>query len=104
MSKYSIKTLWNELFGKAEEYYDYSGRLILKSACGNPNSLYQPTIDHIRPISAGGKDVKENIIICHYQTNEEKSNCFPHWKVNGIRYHAKKIKGNRNGYEIVKEG
>ena len=104
MSKYSIKELWNELYGKQDEVYDYANRLMLKSACGNHNSSYQPTIDHIRPLSAGGKDTKENIIICHYETNEEKSDCFPHWKTNDIRYHARKKKGIQNGYEIVKEG
>ena len=71
MSKYSIKELWNERFGKQDEVYDYADRLMLKSACGNHNSSYQPTIDHIRPLSAGGKDTKENIIICHFETNEE---------------------------------
>ena len=35
MSKYSIKDLWNEIYGTREEVYDYAGRLMLKSACGN---------------------------------------------------------------------
>ena len=104
MSKYSIKQLWSELYGTKEEVYDYAGRLMLKSACGNPNSAYQPTIDHIRPLADGGKDVKQNIEICHYLTNEEKGNDFPHWKVNGICCHAEKTKGVPNGYTIVKEG
>lgn len=104
MSKYSVKDLWNEVYGKQENVYDYSGRLIKKSACGNPYSSYQPTIDHIRPISVGGKDTKENIIICHYETNEEKSDSFPHWKVNGVRCHGKRKKGVQNGYEIIIDG
>ena len=103
MSKYSIKEIWNERFGKQEDVRDYAGRLMLKSACGNRHSSYQPTIDHIRPLSNGGKDTKENIIICHYKTNEEKSGCFPLWKTNDIRYHARKKKGIPNGYEIVEE-
>lgn len=64
---------------------------------------YQPTIDHIRPIAGGGKDVRQNIVICHYLTNEEKADSFPHWKVNEIRCHAKKAKGVQNGYTIIKE-
>ena len=103
MSKYSTKDLWNERYGKREDVYDYAGRLMKKAACGNPYSSYQPTIDHIRPLAAGGKDVKENIMICHYETNEEKAYSFPHWKANGRRYHAKKKKGVQNGYEIVEE-
>lgn len=103
MSKYSVKDLWNEIYGKQEDVYDYSGRLMKKSACGNPNSAYQPTIDHIRPLSMGGKDTKANIVVCHFETNEEKGDSFPHWKVNGIRCYAKKKKGVQNGYEIIKE-
>ena len=48
MYKYSVKELWNERYGAREEVRDYAGRLMLKSACGNPHSVYQPTIDHIR--------------------------------------------------------
>ncbi len=103
MSKYSVKEFWNEKYGKKEEVRDYAGRLMLKSACGDPHSNYQPTIDHIRPIADGGKDTKANIVICHSLTNEEKANSFPHWKVNGLRCHAKKIKDMPNGYEIIIE-
>ena len=103
MSKYSIKELWNEFYGTKEEVRDYAGRLMLKSACGNPHSAYQPTIDHVRPIAGGGKDTKANIVICHYLTNEEKANSFPHWKVNELHYNAKKTKGVQNGYSIIKE-
>lgn len=98
---YSIKDLWEERYGKAEQIRDYAGRLMMKSACGNPNSKYQPTIDHIRPTSKGGKNVKQNLVICHFKTNEEKADCFPHWKANGERYHAEK--SAPSGYKIIKE-
>ena len=104
MSKYSVKELWNEIYGKKEQAYDYAGRLMLKSACGNPHSVYQPTIDHIRPISKGGKDVRQNIVICHWETNEEKGNSFPHWKANDHRFHAKKTNSESSGYHVVEEG
>ena len=103
MSKYTVLELWDERHGKAEKVTDYAGRTMLKSACGNPRSSYEPTIDHIRPIADGGKDVKENIEICHYETNAEKSNCFPHWQTNGMRFHAKRKKGIPNGYTIIQE-
>ncbi len=103
MSKYSVKELWNAFYGTKEKEFDYAGRLIMKSACGNPNSRFQPTIDHIRPIADGGKDTKANIVICHDLTNEEKADCFPHWKANGLRCHAKRTKGIQNGYSIIKE-
>lgn len=103
MPKSDIKVLWNEIYGKKDKVYDYAGRQMLKSACGNPNSEYEPTIDHIRPRSGGGKDTKENIVICNWETNEEKAESFPHWKANGMRFHARKKKNTQNGYEIIKE-
>ena len=103
MSKFSIIKLWNEFFGTEDEVYDYAGRRMLKSACGNPNSAFHPTVDHVRPLADGGKDVKENVIICHHLTNEETDDSFPHWKSNGSRFHAKRIKGLKNGYTIINE-
>ena len=102
MSKYTTLEVWNRVYGKREEVYDYAGRLMKKSACGNPNSAYHPTLDHIRPISAGGCDVLENILLCHRDTNAEKANRFPHWKTNGNNFRAERVKGNRAAYAVVK--
>ena len=74
-----------------------------KSAQGNPNSNFHPTIDHIRPLSHGGKDVKENLILCHAKTNEEKNDHFPRWKANGQQFHAERTKGTSNEYTIVSD-
>ena len=103
MSKFNTVDVWNKVFGKAEEARDYAGRLMKKSACGNPNSKFHPTLDHIRPLSDGGLDVIENIIICHRETNEEKTDRFPHWTANGKRYHAVRVRGSRTAYKIVEE-
>lgn len=102
MSKYSTKDLWNKFYGDADEQYDYAGRLMKKSACGNPNSKYHPTIDHIRPIAEGGRDIIPNIEICHRTTNEEKGDEFPHWKANKQKWKAIRIKGKSGAYKIVK--
>ena len=103
MSKFRTIEIWNEWYGNIEEVKDYAGRLMKKSACGNPNSKYHPTIDHIRPLSDGGCDVLENIEICHRDTNEEKGDCFPHWVANRKRYHAVRVKGSRVAYEIIED-
>ena len=103
MSKYKTIDVWNRAFGAKQEAYDYTGRLMKKSACGNPNSAYHPTLDHIRPLSAGGSDVRENIILCHRDTNREKADHFPHWKANGRRFHAIRVKGSRVKYEIIED-
>ena len=102
MSKYNLSTLGKERYGDKEEVYDYSGRLMKHSAIGNPNSQFQPTIDHIRPLSNGGCDVKENIVICHRDTNAEKADHFPHWKANGKCFQAIRIRGSRVAYKIIK--
>ena len=103
MSKYSTIEVWNRYYGNLEEVYDYAGRLMKKSACGNPNSKYHPTLDHIRPLSNGGSDVLDNIEICHRDTNAEKADKFPAWKANGRRFHAERVKGSRVAYEIVED-
>ena len=102
MSKYRTIDVWNKIYGNKETVKDYAGRLIKKSACGNPHSEYYPTIDHIRPTSTGGSDVMGNLEICHRDTNEEKADSFPHWKANGKRFRAERVKGTRTDYKIVK--
>ena len=103
MSKYNALDVWNRVYGTRQEVYDYAGRLMKKSACGNPNSTFHPTLDHIRPLSEGGCDVLENIVICHRDTNREKADSFPHWKANGSRFHAERIKGSRVHYQIYED-
>lgn len=103
MSKYNTIEVWNKLYGNIEEFKDYAGRIVKKSACNNPKSLYFPTIDHIRPVSMGGVDSLDNIVICHRDTNAEKANRFPHWKTNGNKYHAERVRGTRTNYIIYKD-
>lgn len=101
MSKYKTIDVWNQVFGAKQEAYDYTGRLMKKSACGNPNSAYHPTLDHIRPLSNGGCDVLDNIIICHRDTNEEKADSFPHGKQMVLVSMREGVAGSRVEYEII---
>ncbi len=103
MSKFKIVKVWDELYPNETELYDYAGRKMKKSACGNLQSSYCPTIDHIRPLSQGGKDILGNIVICHRETNAEKADSFPHWKANGKRFKAIRIKGTKGKYKIVED-
>jgi hypothetical protein len=98
MSKHSTLDIWNKMYGSQEDVYDYTGRLMKKSACGNPKSAYHPTLDHVRPLSDGGTDTDENIIICHRDTNGEKADHWPHWKANGKCFCGKAKKKIKNGY------
>lgn len=58
MSKYKTVKVWNKVFGNRETVFDYAGREMRKSACGDQHSAYHPTLDHIRPLSLGGTDAR----------------------------------------------
>ena len=103
MSKYTVTELWSRFFGTKQEVYDYAGRRIKRSACGNPSDPCHPTLDHIRPLSRSGCDAPGNLIICHRDTNAEKADHFPHWKANGAAFHACRIRGSRTSYRIVRD-
>jgi CRISPR/Cas system Type II protein with McrA/HNH and RuvC-like nuclease domain len=100
MSRQALIKIWNETYGNKEDVIDYSGRLMKRSAIGNPRSRYEPTIDHIRPLSLGGKDVLENMVICNRLTNQEKADRFSTWIANGKTYQGVRVKGNRSAYRI----
>ncbi len=100
MSKYSLAGIWDQVFPGQDEAIDYAGRRMVRAAIGNQNSRFCPTIDHIRPLSNGGKDCLENIVICNQTTNAEKANSFPNWKANGIRFQAKRARGTSYEYDI----
>ena len=100
MSKYNLHVLWDNVFPNTNEVYDYAGRRMLKSAIGNQYSRYCPTIDHIRPLSKGGKDLLENIIICNKETNEDKADQFPTWNSNNRTFQAKRVRGTSDEYDI----
>jgi len=105
MSDISLVDLWRKRYGQRDEATDYSGRKMMLSAHTNPKSNYQPTLDHVRPLSNGGRDIEANIEICNRQTNAEKADRFPCWTANGKRFCAKKRKGVKDGYypEEVKD-
>ena len=73
MSKYKTVKVWNKVFGNRETVFDYAGREMRKSACGDPHSAYA-----------------------------EKADKFPHWKTNRQLFRADRIKGTRTDYEIIK--
>jgi len=100
MSEQTVLKLWNEIHGNKVDVYDYSGRLMKKSAIGNHLSQFEPTIDHIRPISAGGTSAKGNLIICSRLTNQEKADKFSTWVANKKTFQAIRVKGIRNTYRI----
>lgn len=100
MSKYRVVDLWEQRFPGQNEAYDYAGCRMVKADIGNVSSRFCPTIDHIRPLSRGGKDCLGNIVICNRITNQEKGDFFPNWTANGKRFQAKRVRGTSDEYDI----
>ncbi len=80
---------WIKEFGNVEEAEDFTGRKIKKCAHGQTGSRYGWDIDHILPLSRGGKDNDENKQIVHVKTNDEKADLTT-FKIDGILYQVKK--------------
>ena len=89
--------LWNKTFGKETKVSDFSGRRIVKGAYGDRNSDFGWNVDHILPVSHGGKTNDSNLIITHIKTNDEKADKFPCFIANGIKFKIVKV---QNHFEI----
>ena len=98
LNKETAIRLWVQQFGKKQKAMDFSGREIAKAAYNDRNSNYGWNVDHILPLSRGGKTADYNLICCHILTNDEKADKFPCFKANAKEYEIKK---RQNHYEIV---
>ena len=90
--------LWGVFFGKNIKAVDYAGREIRKGAYNDRNSQYGWNVDHILPVSKGGKTADHNLICCHILTNDEKADSFPLFNANNLKF---KIVKKQNHYEIL---
>ena len=89
--------LWNKNYGKRIQMKDFAGREMLKAAYDDRNSEFGWNLDHIYPVSKGGKTSDYNLICCNIRTNDEKANRFPVFKANGKKF---QIARHENHYEI----
>ena len=97
LNKETAMRLWGVFFGKNTNAVDYAGREIRKGAYNDRNSQFGWNVDHILPVSKGGKTADHNLICCHILTNDEKANSFPLFNANGQKF---KIVKKQNHYEI----
>ncbi len=97
LNKEIANQLWVQQFGKKQKAIDYTGREVAKAAYNDRNSKYGWNVDHILPLSRGGKTADHNLICCHILTNDEKANKFPCFKANAKEFEIKK---RQNYYEI----
>ena len=83
--------LWQNEFGLKTKAQDFAGREIHKDEYGT-GSKYSWDIDHIRPLAKNGSDSVDNMQIVHQETNDEKGDLFPTFKIGNEQYQAKKLK------------
>lgn len=98
LNKETASRLWVKQFGKKQKAIDFAGREIAKAAYNDRNSNYGWNVDHILPLSRGGKTADHNLICCHVLTNDEKADRFPCFKANAKEFEINK---RQNHYEIV---
>lgn len=98
LNKETASRLWVQQFGKRQKATDFAGREIAKAAYNDRNSNYGWNVDHILPLSKGGKTADHNLICCHILTNDEKADKFPCFKANEKEFEIQK---HQNHYEIV---
>ena len=98
LNKETAIRLWVQQFGKKQKAVDFSGREIAKAAYNDRNSNYGWNVDHILPLSRGGKTADYNLICCHILTNDEKADKFPCFKANAKEFEIQK---RQNHYEII---
>ena len=98
LNKETAIRLWVQQFGKRQKAIDFAGREIAKAAYNDRNSNYGWNVDHILPLSRGGKTADHNLICCHILTNDEKADRFPCFKANAKDFEIQK---RQNHYEII---
>lgn len=98
LNKETASRLWVQQFGRKQKAIDFAGREIVKAAYNDRNSNYGWNVDHILPLSRGGKTADYNLVCCHILTNDEKADKFPCFKANSKEFETKK---RQNHYEIV---
>ena len=98
LNKETANRLWVRQFGKKQKAIDFAGREIAKAAYNDRNSSYGWNVDHVLPLSRGGKTADHNLVCCHILTNNEKADKFPCFKANAKEF---EVKRRQNHYEIV---
>lgn len=97
LNRETAMRLWNKSFGKETKAIDFAGRGIAKGAYGDRNSEFGWNVDHILPVSQGGKTNDSNLIVTHIITNDEKADKFPCFTANKKKFEIIKV---QNHYEI----
>lgn len=107
--------LWRDAYGTAlwardcfgtyiyrDDYGDYETTRIRPGGTGR-RYHYGWDVDHIRPKSNFANELDadfwNNLQPLHHSNNQEKSDCYPYFKINGCQYQV--VRDNHGGYGIV---
>ncbi|QJR43244.1 hypothetical protein HLA87_00240 [Mycoplasma miroungigenitalium] len=82
--------IWEFWLGNKTEDKDFAGRRIVKSAYNVRNSVCGWNIDHLIPITKGGKTTYGNCYPINIKTNEIKADQTT-WTDNNTRWQVQKI-------------
>ena len=63
LNKETALRLWTKQFGKRQKALDFAGREIAKAAYNDRNSNYGWNVDHIFPLSRGGKRQTDFLVL-----------------------------------------
>ena len=77
---------WEEMFGREVGAVDFAGRKLQKGAYEQRTSDYGWVLAYILPKSEGGSLSGDNLMCMHVKTAEEKSDLFPTFEANDVRY------------------
>lgn len=100
MNKEDALKVWFHEFGDVEYAHDFTGRKVKKSDYLVENQVGW-VVSYICPLSLGGKDNADNMIILNHITEYEKGKNYPDFEVIGVKYTIK-YDSNEDFYYIEK--
>lgn len=85
MKKEDALKVWEYEYGNNEYAHDFSGRKVKKEDY-EVNNQVGWVVSFIKPLSLGGKNDRDNMIILNHNTAYEKADNFPDFEIVGVKY------------------
>lgn len=85
MTKEEALKVWEHEFGDVDYAHDFSGRKIKREDYLVENQVGW-VVSYIMPLSLGGIDSIDNIVILNHNTAFEKADNYPEFEVVGVKY------------------
>ena len=85
MDKTSALKVWEHEYGQAEYARDITGKKIKRDDYNIENQVGW-VISYMFPLSLGGKEEVDNMIILHHRTAEEKGDDYPVFSVDSMQF------------------